>query len=132
MGLFINQTDFKEYLLHQYPELDYDASRVLVAISTVKANPIINCLYVTDNFFFAARYHSAMAFFSDGLSLKQTEIVKMYLIDKWLSTNLVIETNIMLKTGDKLVLKMNLPKLNRTPWHVHNLKLLRQRLPLQK
>ena len=120
MGFFINQTDFKEYLLHQYPELDYDASRVLVAISTVKANPIINCLYVTDNFFFAARYHSAMAFFSDGLSLKQTEIVKMYLIDKWLST------------GDKLVLKMNLPKLNRTPWHVHNLKLLRQRLPLQK
>lgn len=46
----------------------------------------------------------------------------MSLHEELLSVKLTIETNVILKNGQPMILKLNLPKLNRTPWHIRNLK----------
>ncbi|WP_281165116.1 hypothetical protein [Liquorilactobacillus sicerae] len=131
MSFFISQEKFKTYITEKQPKINFDETKTVIALSTVKTNPIINCLYIDKDFFFAARYHSALDFFSDNFCLENSQIKRMYLIDKQLSTKLIIETNEILNNQTNLTLKMNLPKLNFTPWHVRNLKLLRTKLPFK-
>ena len=128
MSFFISQEKFKAYIIENYSEINFDETKTVIVISTVNINPIINCLYVDKTFFFAARYHSALDYFSDNFCLQANQIKRMYLVDKLLSTKLIIETNVILINQTNLTLKMNLPKLNFTPWHMRNLKLLRLKL----
>ena len=129
---FIQQTRFEQYFKQQHPKTQYDPTKVVLAISTIKTKPIINCLYLSDDLFFAARYHSGLDYFADGFSLTGTQIKKMSLHEELLSVKLTIETNVILKNGQPIILKLSLPKLNRTPWHIRNLKKLRLQFAAKK
>ncbi|MCI1634014.1 MAG: hypothetical protein LKI22_08980 [Liquorilactobacillus nagelii] len=50
---FIQQTRFEHYFKQQHPKMQYDPTKVVLAISTIKTKPIINCLYLSDDLFFA-------------------------------------------------------------------------------
>ncbi|KRL03603.1 hypothetical protein [Liquorilactobacillus capillatus] len=132
MPFFINQDKFKAYMLSEVPGIPYDERNVLLSISTVKSAPKMNCIYVSSDFFFAAQYQSNFDTFSKGFSLNKQQLREIYLKDKLLSTQLIIKTNEKMKDGNELVLKMNLPKLNRTPWHIKNLKRIRNKLEMVK
>ncbi|KRL37012.1 hypothetical protein [Liquorilactobacillus uvarum] len=132
MSIFIDRNKFKNYMLSEFPGIFYDEKKVLLSINTVKSAPKMNCIYVSRDFFFAAQYQSNFDTFSKGFSLNKNQIQKMYLKDKMMSTQLIIETNEKMKDGNKIILKMNLPKLNRTPWHIKNLKRIRTTLEMVK
>lgn len=51
--------------------------------------------------------------------------------EQLLSTYLYIETTQEVN-GQLMKLKLNLPKLNRTPWHIKNLKRLQAQVPVAK
>ncbi|GAJ26635.1 hypothetical protein JCM15457_1573 [Liquorilactobacillus sucicola DSM 21376 = JCM 15457] len=132
MSLFIDRDKFKKYMLSKVPGAPYDERKVLLSINTVKSAPKMNCIYVSSAFFFAAQYQSSFDTFSKDFFLTKQQIQRMYLKDKLMSTQLIIETNEKMKDGNKIVLKMNLPKLNRTPWHIENLKRIRNKLEMVK
>lgn len=129
MGLFIKQELFHDYLNTAIENLNYRPERVLIATRTAYAKATVNCIYIVPELIFIARYDSNWDTFESGFGLMREQIRKIEVKDHLLSTLLLIHTNIPLKNGAELTLKLNLSKLNFTPWHAKNLRLL---LPLLK
>lgn len=98
MGLFIKREKFKEYMLDDQPDIDYDENAVLLSLNTVRGKVVTNCIHRKEQL---------------------------------LSTYLYVETDQEVN-GQVMKLKLNLPKLNRTPWHIKNLKRLQAQVPVAK
>ncbi|MFT8878794.1 MAG: hypothetical protein ABF913_04440 [Oenococcus sp.] len=129
MGLFIKEALFKTYMQQVDPKLVYEPGHAVISVNIVNLNPVTNCVYIGDDFFFAARYNDAFDAFSNGFVLTKNQIASITLKSKALADQLIIETTEEdSHSHQPLTLKMSLPKINQTSWHVKNLKLLRQRL----
>lgn len=129
MGLFIKQELFHDYLKTAIENLNYRPERVLLATEMTYSKGTINCIYIVPELIFIACYNPNWNIFENGFGLMEDQIIKIEAKDHLLSTLLLIHTNVLLKNGEKLTLKLNLSKLNFTPWHAKN---LRQLLPLLK
>ena len=132
MGLFIRREKFKEYMLDEQPNIEYDENAVLLSLNTVRGKAVTNCIHFSKKAgLYAAQYESMWDIFGDGFYIPATDITKVYRKEQLLSTYLFIETNRKVN-GKPMKLKLNLPKLNRTPWHIKNLKRLQANIPVEK
>ena len=98
MGLFIKREKFKEYMLDDQPDIDYDENAVLLSLNIVRGKVVTNCIHRKEQL---------------------------------LSTYLYVKTDQEVN-GQVMKLKLNLPKLNRTPWHIKNSKRLQSQVPVVK
>lgn len=129
MGLFIKQELFHDYLKTVIENLNYRPERVLLATGMAYAKGTINCIYIVPELIFIARYDPNWNVFENGFGIMKNQIRKIEVKDHLLSVLLLVHTNLLLKNGKELTLKLSLSKLNFTPWHAKN---LRQLLPLLK
>ena len=132
MGLFIKREKFKEYMLDDQPDIKYDENAVLLSLNTVRGKAVTNCIHFSKEAgLYAAQYESMWDIFGNGFYIPAAKIKKVYRKEQLLLTYLYIETTQEVN-GQLMKLKLNLPKLNRTPWHIKNLKRLQAQVPVAK
>lgn len=132
MSLFLTEESFEKYFKQQEPKEIFERGRSIVSINIISTNPIMSCIYVGKNCFFAAKYNRQLGIFSDGLFIQNKEISELYIETKLTSDILVVIGKELLPNGKPLTLRMKLPKLIATKWHHQNLINLKNEIKLKK
>lgn len=132
MSVFLKEESLGAYLEKQHPEITFSAGNSLVSINIVKTNPIMSCLYLTQDCFFAAKYNQQLGVFTDAFFLSQQEIKECYFKKKLTGDVLVVVGTELLKDGTPLTLQMSLPKFTAIKWHQTNLMKLKNEFEIRK
>lgn len=132
MGLFLTEESFGKYYKQQQPVEDFERGRSIISINIISANPIMSCIYIGKDCFFAAKYNRQLGLFADALFIRKSEISELYIETKFTSDTLVVVCKELLPNGKPLTLRMKLPKFMTTKWHHQNLMNLKNEIELKK
>lgn len=122
MNLFLKEEIFCAYLENEYPGYNFELGHSVISINIINFNPVMSCVYISDNLVAAARYQRHLKVFTDKLIFNKEQLLKTECIAKGSRGQILIHTKEKLENGSNLMLTLNVSTLTGTKWHKNNLK----------
>lgn len=123
--MFLKEETFCEYLRETFFEKEFEKGHSVISINMVHMQPIMSCIYVSDDCVAAAKYNRQLQIFTNGLYFSKNQIQKITFYQKGLGGFLSIKTTENLPDGQPITLQLVLSPLTGTKWHKENFKKIR-------
>jgi len=118
--MFLKEETFCEYLNELFPEQHFEKGHSVISINVVQLQPIMSCVYITDDCVAAAKYNRQFQIFSDGLCFEKKQLQSVVFRKKGLGGVLSVQTSEKLPNGQPVTLQLTLSSLTGTKWHKKN------------
>ena len=118
--MFLKEETFCDYLQAAFPEQRFEKGHSVISINVVQLQPIMSCVYITDDCIAAAKYNRQFQIFSDGLCFEKNQIQAIVFRRKGLGGVLHVQTSAKVPNGQPVSLQLTVSPLTGTNWHKKN------------